>query len=44
MSAVICGPGNVAQAHKPNEFIDIAQVKACEAFLRRLMERLEQPL
>ena len=44
MSAVICGPGNVAQAHKPNEFIDISQIEACEAFMHRLMERLEQPL
>lgn len=33
---VVCGPGDIAQAHKPDEFIDIAQVKECEAFMRRL--------
>jgi acetylornithine deacetylase len=43
-STVICGPGHIAQAHKPNEFIDIAQVEACEAFMHRLMDRLRQPL
>ena len=43
-SAVICGPGHIEQAHKPNEFIDLAQIEACEAFLRRLMERLRSPL
>ncbi|MBV9516937.1 MAG: acetylornithine deacetylase [Hyphomicrobiales bacterium] len=37
---VVCGPGDIAQAHKPDEFIDIAQVKLCEDFLRRFMDRL----
>ena len=44
MSVVVCGPGDIAQAHKPNEFIDIAQVEAGVAFMRRLMDRLEKPL
>ena len=43
-SAVVCGPGHVEQAHKPNEFVELAQVEACEAFMRRLMERLRTPL
>jgi acetylornithine deacetylase len=38
--AVVCGPGSIAQAHKPNEYIEVAQVEACEKFLRRFMERL----
>jgi acetylornithine deacetylase len=29
ISTVICGPGSIAQAHKPDEFIDIAQLEAC---------------
>jgi len=37
---VVCGPGFIEQAHKPNEFIAIAQVQACEAFLRRLMDQV----
>ena len=37
---VICGPGSIAQAHKPDEFIEIEQVALCEAFMRRLIDRL----
>ncbi len=33
---VICGPGSIEQAHKPDEFIELSQVSACLAFLRRL--------
>ncbi len=36
--AVVCGPGSVAQAHKPNEFITYEQVEKCEAFMHRLMD------
>jgi acetylornithine deacetylase len=34
---VICGPGSIEQAHKPNEFIALDQVQQCEHFLRRLL-------
>jgi len=37
---VICGPGSIEQAHRPNEFIALDQVKQCEAFLHRLIARL----
>jgi acetylornithine deacetylase len=35
--AVICGPGSIEQAHKPDEFVEISQLAQCEAFMRRLM-------
>jgi acetylornithine deacetylase len=35
---VICGPGDIAQAHQPNEFIETSQVAACESFMRRLAD------
>lgn len=38
--AVVCGPGSIAQAHKPNEFVSLDQVAQCEAFMRRLMDRI----
>ena len=38
MPAVVCGPGSIEQAHKPNEFIELEQVAQCEVFLRRLFE------
>jgi acetylornithine deacetylase len=33
---VICGPGDIAQAHQPDEFVARAQMDACDAFLARL--------
>lgn len=37
---VVCGPGSIREAHKPDEFVTLAQVAQCEAFLRRLCTRL----
>ena len=34
---VICGPGDISQAHQPNEFVARAQMDACDAFLARLI-------
>ncbi len=34
--AVVCGPGNIEQAHKPDEFIAIEQLRKCEVFMKRL--------
>jgi acetylornithine deacetylase len=38
--AVVCGPGSIEQAHKPNEFVTLEQVALCEGFMERLAERL----
>jgi len=37
---VICGPGSILQAHKPNEYVTVEQMTRCDAFLRRLGDRL----
>jgi acetylornithine deacetylase len=37
---IVCGPGSIDQAHKPNEFIALDQVAQCEAFLDRILERV----
>ena len=39
---VICGPGSIEQAHKPDEFIELDQVRQCEAFIDRLIERVKR--
>ncbi|MBY5932197.1 acetylornithine deacetylase [Tateyamaria omphalii] len=39
-SAVVCGPGDIAQAHQPNEFITVAQFQAGHAFMRDLVTRV----
>jgi acetylornithine deacetylase len=35
---IVCGPGSIEQAHKPDEFVTLDQVRQCESFLRRLVE------
>lgn len=39
-ATVVCGPGDIAQAHIANEYIEISQIEACEAFLRNVARRL----
>ncbi|MEP5154776.1 acetylornithine deacetylase [Planktotalea sp.] len=39
-SAVICGPGDIAQAHQPNEFCTVAQFNAGHDFMLHLLDRL----
>ncbi|AXO14198.1 acetylornithine deacetylase [Thalassospira indica] len=34
---VVCGPGNIEQAHKPDEFIELDQLGRCEVFLDKLL-------
>ncbi|MBS1304234.1 acetylornithine deacetylase [Loktanella sp. SALINAS62] len=41
-SACVVGPGDIAQAHQPNEFISTAQFAAGEAFIARLIDDLAQ--
>lgn len=39
---VVCGPGFIAQAHKPNEFIAKEQIVKCENFMDRLVDKLRK--
>lgn len=34
--SVVCGPGDIAQAHTPNEWIEVAELEKCNAFMGRL--------
>ena len=38
IETVICGPGRIAVAHRPDEFVEIAQLDKCDAFLARLID------
>jgi acetylornithine deacetylase len=42
LSAVIIGPGSIEQAHKADEWVEIAQLDQCAAFIARLGEHLSQ--
>ena len=38
--SVICGPGNIEQAHKPNEFVTLEQIALCETFIQKLIRSM----
>ena len=42
LPSIICGPGSIEQAHKPNEYCDLAQIAQCEAFMDRFLINLCQ--
>lgn len=39
-SVVVCGPGSIEQAHKPDEFVSIEQMESCLVMLEKLGETL----
>lgn len=40
IASVICGPGDIAQAHTADEYIEISQLAACMQIMQRLAERV----
>ena len=34
--AIICGPGSIDQAHKPDEWIAVSELEACKGFMEKL--------
>ncbi len=39
---VVCGPGSILQAHKPDEYIDLSEIAACDEFLHRLLNVIKK--
>lgn len=39
-SAVVCGPGDIAQAHQPDEFLEVSEFQAGQRFMERLLGAL----
>tara|TARA_Y100001934_G_scaffold214434_1_gene254018 strand:- start:7481 stop:8653 length:1173 start_codon:yes stop_codon:yes gene_type:complete len=42
IATVVCGPGSIEQAHKPNEYVDHSQLQQCLDMLTRLGHHLQQ--
>ena len=38
LSTILCGPGSIAQAHQPDEYVEISQMERGVGFMRRLVE------
>ncbi|BAK77253.1 acetylornithine deacetylase ArgE [Pseudogulbenkiania sp. NH8B] len=43
MPSVVCGPGSIQQAHRPDEYVEVEQLYACSEWLARLGELLCTP-
>jgi acetylornithine deacetylase len=43
IDAVVCGPGDIAQAHAADEYVELNQIEACEQLLDGLIARLTVP-
>lgn len=39
-SAVVCGPGDIAQAHQADEYLEVSEFRAGQAFMERLLTEL----
>jgi acetylornithine deacetylase len=42
-SVLVCGPGSIEVAHKPDEYVEISQIEACDRMLSKLIEYLGAP-
>lgn len=40
MDAVVCGPGSITEAHKPDEYVELDQLEQCLTLLNKLKDRL----
>lgn len=38
---VVCGPGDIAVAHKPNEYVAVDQLNQCDIFLEKILISLQ---
>ncbi len=43
ISSVVCGPGSIDVAHRPDEYVEVAQLEACLAMLERVVDELATP-
>ena len=40
IASIVCGPGDIAQAHRADEWVAIEQLDRCDAFIRQVASRL----
>ena len=42
IESVVCGPGDIAQAHSANEWIELEQLRECERFFAAILRWVSQ--
>ena len=40
MDAIVCGPGDIPQAHGADEYVELDHLAQCEAMIERLIDCL----
>ncbi len=43
VNCVVCGPGSIDQAHKPDEFVSRQQMRLCDTMINNLVNRCMEP-
>lgn len=43
VASLVCGPGAIAQAHRPDEYVELRQLADCERFIEALVGRMSSP-
>ena len=43
IETIVCGPGDIHQAHTANEFVELDQIRACKTFMDNLVVHLRTP-
>ena len=38
---IVCGPGSIKQAHRPDEYVEVSQIAACITFMQSIIEQLQ---
>lgn len=41
VAVLVCGPGDISRAHKADEYIELTELKECDALLGRILDSLE---
>ncbi len=41
IETIVCGPGSIEQAHRPDEYVEVAQIQACLDFMHALIDQLK---
>jgi len=43
VASLVCGPGAIAQAHRPDEYVELRQLADCERFIEALVGCMSLP-
>ncbi|MEE9447163.1 MAG: acetylornithine deacetylase [Arenicellales bacterium] len=42
IETIVCGPGSIEQAHRPDEYVEISEIQACIVFMESMLSSLKK--